>query len=151
MANRFITFLEAIGKDIEHGLARLQPIAERVLGIAQAAEPYVSALDPAIGPLFTTVVGTVSSIEQKFAALGKQSGSGAQKLQEATTILQPVIQQAFAAAGKPSDGQTVQNYISAVVGFLNAIPASEPAAPVASAPSSPAPGPTAAVPPAGGG
>src|SRR5208282_5176371 len=137
MTAKFITFLEAIGKDIEHGLAMIQPVVEKVLGLAQAAEPYVAALDPAIGPLFTTVVGTVSSIEQKFAALGKQSGTGVQKLTEATTILQPVIAQAFTAAGKPADATTVQNYISAVVGFLNAIPASAPTAPTA--PAAPAP------------
>src|SRR5208282_3031646 len=103
MTAKFITFLEAIGKDIEHGLAMIQPAVEKVLGLAQSAEVYVTALDPAIGPLFTTVVGTVSGIEQKFAAMGKQTGTGVQKLQEATTILQPVIAQAFAAAGKHSD------------------------------------------------
>jgi ethanolamine transporter EutH len=124
MTNRFETFLENIGKDFEHGLQKLQPVAEEVLGLAAKAAPFVSMLDPAIGPLFTTVVATVSGIEQKFAAMGKQTGSGTQKLTEATTILQPVIAQAFAAAGKPSDAATVQKYISAVVGFLNAIPAS---------------------------
>jgi hypothetical protein len=124
--NKVLSFLEAVGKDIEHGLLKIQPFVEQVLSLASTAAPFVSALDPALGAVFATTVGTVSTIEQKFAAMGKQTGSGAQKLQEATTILQPVIAEAFASAGKASDAATIQKYINAVVGFLNAIPASAP-------------------------
>jgi hypothetical protein len=124
MAKKFVTFLEAIGHDFKVGLQKLDPFMRKAVAIAQAAEPEIAALDPAIGVIFTTVVSTISTIEQKFAAMGAQSGTGAQKLAEATTILQPLVTQAFTAAGKAADAATVQNYISAVVNFLNAIPAS---------------------------
>jgi hypothetical protein len=123
MANKFISFLETVGHDFKIGLQKLFPIVKYGIVMATAAEPLVAALDPGLGAILSTTLATVCSIEQKFAAMGQQSGSGTQKLAEATTILQPVISQAFAAAGKPSDGATVQNYINAVVAFLNAIPA----------------------------
>ena len=131
MANRFITFLETIGKDFENGLAKIAPWIEKGVALAQAEAPKIAALDPALGAVFGTVVATVSSIEQKFTAMNKQTGSGPQKLAEAVTILQPVVSQAFAAAGKASDTPTVTNYINAVVGFLNAIPAAGTATPPA--------------------
>lgn len=129
MSNKFVTFLDTVGHDFKVGLQKLDPWVREGIVLATAAETEVSALDPAIGVIFRTVVATVSSIEQKFAAMGQQAGTGVKKLAEATTILQPVVAQAFAAAGKVADLATVQNYISAVVGFLNAIPASVTAAP----------------------
>jgi len=123
MTNKFVSFLEEVGKDFKNGLAKIAPFIEKGLQIAAVAEPEIAVLDPALGPIFSTVVAEVSNIEQKFAAMGKQTGSGAEKLATAVTILQPVVAQAFNAAGKPSDGATVGNYISAVVNFLNAIPA----------------------------
>lgn len=127
----FTSFLTAIGQDFKNGLAKLDPWIKKGLSIAQAAETPLMALDPAIGVIFQTVVATVSSIEQKFAAMGQQAGTGVQKLAEAMTILQPVVTQAFAAAGKASDTATVQNYISKTVDFLNAIPVSGAPAPAA--------------------
>jgi hypothetical protein len=132
MANKFVTFLEDVGHDFKVGLSKLDPIVKKAIVIAQAAEAPIAGLDPALGVIFTTVVSTVSSIEQKFAAMGQQTGTGVQKLAEAVTILSPVVTQAFTAAGKAADNVTVQNYISAVVNFLNAIPAS-PATPAAPA------------------
>lgn len=119
----FITLLETIGHDFKVGLEKIDPFIKEAVAVAQAAEAPISALDPAIGALFATTVATVSTIEQKFAAMGQQAGTGAQKLAQATTILSPVVTQVFTAAGKVADLATVQKYISAVVDFLNAIPA----------------------------
>lgn len=119
----FITLLETIGHDFKIGLEKIDPFVKEAVTVAQAAEAPISALDPAIGALFATTVATVSTIEQKFAAMGQQAGTGVQKLAQATTILSPVVTQVFTAAGKVADLATVQKYISAVVDFLNAIPA----------------------------
>lgn len=124
MTSKFVSFLDDVGKDFKKGLSKLAPFMVEATTLAQDAEPEVAALDPALGAIFKTVVSTVSEVEQKFAALGQQSGSGEQKLAAALTILEPVVSQSFAAAGKASDTGTVTNYINAVVGFLNAIPAS---------------------------
>jgi hypothetical protein len=130
VTNKFVTFLEDVGKDFKNGLAKLLPIVAKGVSIATVAEPFVTALNPLVGSIFQTTVATVSSIEQKFAALGQQSGTGVQKLGEAVTILTPVLGQALTSAGLAADLPTIQNYISAVVGFLNAIPAAT-AAPAA--------------------
>lgn len=134
MANKVVTFLEDIGHDFKVGLGKLDPFIKEAIVVATKEEDVVSNLDPALGAIFKLTVATVSSIEQKFAAMAQQTGSGVQKLAEATTILEPVIAQAFSAAGKASDVATIEKYISAVVDFLNAIPANGTAAPAAPAP-----------------
>jgi len=126
---RVVTFLESIGHDFKVGLQKLDPFIKEAVVLGTAAEAEVSSLDPGLGVIFKTVVSTVSLIEQKFAAMGEQSGTGTQKLAQAITILQPVVAQAFSAAGKASDATTVSNYVEAVVDFLNAIPANGAAAP----------------------
>jgi hypothetical protein len=123
MANKVVTFLEDVGHDFKVGLGKIDPFIKEAVVLGTDAETEVSALDPALGAILKVTVATVSSIEQKFAAMGQQTGSGVQKLAEATTILEPVIGQAFSAAGKASDVATIQKYIGAVVDFLNAIPA----------------------------
>jgi len=118
MSNKFLSFLSAIGKDFKKGLDKVLPFAET------AAVTVIPALFPAIGPIFNTVVGVVVQTEQKFAAMGQQSGTGTQKLAEATSILGPLLSQLLAADGKTADSATVMQYINAVVAFLNAVPAS---------------------------
>ena len=132
MANKFLSFLEAVGADFKKGWDAAFPYIEKATVIAQAAEAPITALDPVVGTLFTTVVNECLSVEQKFAALGQQNGSGPQKLQTVTQILAPVITQIFTATGRPADATTINNYVNAVVAFLNAIPASAvtPSAPV---------------------
>jgi hypothetical protein len=141
MPNKFVTFLEAIGHDFKVGLQKLDPFVKEAIVLGTAAQAEVSALDPALGAILKLTVATVSSIEQKFAAMGQQAGTGVQKLAQATTILQPVISQVFSAVGKASDVATVQNYISAVVDFLNAIPASATTPAIATTATQPTPVP----------
>jgi hypothetical protein len=134
MANKVVTFLEDVGHDFKVGLGKLDPFIKEAVVLGTDAEAEVSALDPGLGAILKVTVATVSSIEQKFAAMAQQTGTGVQKLAEATTILEPVIGQAFSAAGKASDVATIEKYISAVVDFLNAIPANGTAAPAVPAP-----------------
>jgi len=146
MANKFVSFLEAVGADFKKGFEAAFPYVEKATQIAAAAELPISSLDPAVGVVFSAVVNECLNVEQKFAAMGQQTGSGPQKLQTVAQILGPVITQVFQATGRPTDAVTVNAYISAVVAFLNAVPA------LNSAPA-PAPAPAAppATPPAGGG
>jgi len=128
MANKFVTFLQTVGKDVEKGIEKAAPF------LTAAAQVLVPVVAPQFAPLFATVSGIVIQTEQKYAALGQQGGTGAQKLAEATTIASPVIMEILQLAGKTDVSATVQNYINAVVQFLNAVPAG-----VASPSSSPAP------------
>lgn len=115
--NKVESWLVAAGKDFVHGLGEVLPYAET------AGEAAVSLYAPALGPLFNQTVSAVVTAEQKYAALGRQSGSGASKLADVVTIMGPLIAQALNVAGKSNETAAVQGYINSVVTILNAVPA----------------------------
>jgi hypothetical protein len=112
----FKSFLQKVGEDF----AKALPWIEKGASI-------VTLFDPALGTLFNTTLNIVATVEQKYAALGKQSGTGVQKLADAILIGEPVIAQGLKLAGKSSDTASVTNYINAVVQVANAAPAPIPA------------------------
>jgi hypothetical protein len=112
----FKSWLEKVGEDFEKALPWLQKTGE-----------VVSIFDPSLGALFNTTLNIVSTVEQKYAALGKQTGSGAAKLADALQIGEPAISQLLKLAGKASDTAAVTAYINSVVTVANTIPASTPA------------------------
>lgn len=116
MTNKFVSFLDAVGKDFKKGLADVLPFAEE-------AEPIISALDPAAGAILSTTLGVVLQTEQKFAAMGQQSGTGTQKLAEVTAILTPVLTTALSEAGEPATAEQIEKYVNDAVAILNDIPA----------------------------
>jgi hypothetical protein len=120
MANKFVSFLEAVGRDFMKGLAAATPYAP-------TAELAVGIMAPELGPVFNTTVSAVVLAEQKYAALGKQSGTGPQKLADVLQIAGPVIAQGLAVAGKAADTAAVTGYVNSVVNVLQAMPAPAPA------------------------
>jgi len=117
MTSKFVTFLEAVGRDFKKGLDYVLPIA------ATAGEVAVGIFAPSLSPLFNQTVAAVVTAEQSAAAVGKQSGTGAAKLASVVQLVGPLITQALNVAGKESDNAAVQNYVNAIVTILNAIPA----------------------------
>jgi hypothetical protein len=116
MANKFVSFLEAVGKDFKKVLDFILPYAET------AGEVAVSIFAPELGTLFNQTVNAVVTAEQAAAAVGKQIGSGASKLASVVMLMGPLIKQALQDAGKPNDDVAVQAYITSIVTILNAIP-----------------------------
>lgn len=115
----FTGVLDEIGKGFEKGLAWAVEYAVPV-------EKLVGLLFPAIAPQTTAVADATSlvqtavlTIEQKFAAAGKQSGTGAQKLSEVLLIAQPVVLQLLQQAGITASSAYVQSLVNAVVAILN--------------------------------
>lgn len=113
MANKFVSFLEAIGKDFQKGLIKVLPFAEG------AGEAAVTIFAPSLGPMFNSTVSAVALAEQKYTALGKQTGSGASKLADVVSLMGPVIAAGLADAGKANDAAAVQSYVTSVVTILN--------------------------------
>lgn len=113
----FKSWLQHVGEEFKKGLDFILPWAET------AGKVAVSIFAPALGPLFNQTVSAIVTAEQAAAAIGKQSGSGAQKLSSVVTLMGPLIAQALKDAGKANDDQAVQNYINAIVTILNATPA----------------------------
>jgi hypothetical protein len=108
MANKFVGFLEAVGREFKKFL----PLAE--VG--------VQAFFPAVSPLFNLVANQAIAAEQNFAAIGKQSGTGLQKAAAVTSAIGGLIKQGLTDLGKPNDDAAVQKYIDAVVLILNTTP-----------------------------
>jgi hypothetical protein len=108
----FKSFLQKVGEDF----TKVLPWLEKGASIA-------TIFDPALGTVFGTTLNIVATVEQKYAALGKQSGTGAQKLADALLIGEPVIAQGLKLAGKAYDTPAVTNYINAVVQVANTAPA----------------------------
>lgn len=123
----FISVLETVGKDFEHGL-------ELVLGdvskIAAAEAPVLGKINPAAGAvaeqvaaLTSQALGIVTQTEQKLQALGHEKVSSAQKAAEVAMILAPAVAQVLGLAG--TEAFRIANEIaSSAVNILSALPAS---------------------------
>lgn len=109
MSNKFVSFLEAVGRDFK-----------KFLPLGEAA---VEAFVPAISPLFNLVANQAITAEQNFAAIGQQTGSGSQKAAAVVAAIGNVVAQALTDAGKPALPENVTQFISAVVTILNSMPA----------------------------
>ena len=123
----FISFLKTVGRDFKKGLDFLlyNPYA------ASAEQIAFNIAMPGLGTIFNSTRAAVILAEQKYAALGKQSGTGPQKLADVLQLMEPVIAEALKDAGKSNTTQDVTNYINAVVNILENAPQLPPVPPVA--------------------
>ena len=115
----FVGVLEAIGKGFVKGL-------KWAVEYAVPVEKLVGLLFPAAAPLAnevadaTTLIQTaVLLVEQKYAASGVQSGTGAQKLSEVMLLTEQSVAALLAKAGITADSTYISNVVSAVVAILN--------------------------------
>jgi hypothetical protein len=126
----FLGVLEAVGKGFEKGL-------KWALTYAVPVEKLVALLFPQALPAVTAVVdattlmqNAVLLVEQKYAASGVQSGTGAQKLAEVLLLTQDAVTSLLAQAGVTASTSYIENLVTAVVSILNVqqMPSSTPAA-----------------------
>ena len=129
----FIGLLVAIGKGFEKGL-------KWAVEYAVPVERLVALLFPAVAPgvaevadATTLIQNAVLLVEQKYAAAGLQSGTGAQKLAEVLLLAGQTVPSLLTRAGIVADSAYVASLVSAVVAILNvqAMPATHAATPVA--------------------
>ena len=113
----FKSWLKHVGENFKKGLDFILP------WLKTSGEVAIDVFAPGLGPAYRATVTAIAMAEQNFAALGKQSGTGASKLAAVTQIAGGLIKQALDDAGKASDDAAVQEYINAVVKVLNAAPA----------------------------
>ncbi|HXE07761.1 MAG TPA: hypothetical protein VN612_07685 [Acidobacteriaceae bacterium] len=119
MSITFTSVLEAIGNGFAKGL-------QWAITYAIPVEKLVATLFPAAAPVATGLADATALIqkavllvEQKYAAAGVQSGTGAQKLAEVITLASPVVTQLLSQAGIPASTAYIQNLVNAVVAILN--------------------------------
>ena len=115
----FLGVLEAIGKGFEKGL-------KWAITYAIPVEKLVALLFPAAAPVALGIADATSLIqnavllvEQKYAAAGVQSGSGAQKLADVMLLTEPVVTKLLSQAGIAASTAYIQSLVSAIVAILN--------------------------------
>jgi hypothetical protein len=115
----FIGVLEAVGKGFEKGL-------KWALSYAIPVEKLLELLFPAAPPVVAEVVDATTLIqnaillvEQKYAASGVQSGTGAEKLAEVLLLTEQTVTSLLAKADIEADSSYIAGIISAVVAILN--------------------------------
>ena len=115
----FTSVLETVGKGFAKGL-------KWAVEYAVPVEKLVGLLFPAAAPIVNEVADATSLIqtavllvEQKYAASGAQSGTGAQKLAEVMLLTEQSVTALLAKAGITVDASYLQSLISAVVAILN--------------------------------
>jgi hypothetical protein len=116
----FISVMETIGKGFAKGL-------KWAVEYAVPVEKLVGLLFPAAAPVAAEVADATSLIqtavlmvEQKYAASGVQSGTGAQKLSEVMLLTEQSVTALLAKAGITVDSSYIESIVSAVVAILNA-------------------------------
>lgn len=132
----FLGVLEAIGKGFAKGLhwavTYAVPVEKLVATLFPATAPAVAGIANATALVQTAVL----TVEQKYAAAGVQSGTGAQKLAEVMLIVEQTVTQLLTQAGIAANTQYVQGLVSAVVAILNVQPMPATAASSTASPSS---------------
>lgn len=113
----FKSWLTKVGEDFKKGLDFLLNNPVAVAGETLAANAL------GLGPLFQTTKVAVALAEQNLAAIGKQSGTGAQKAASVVAVAGNLIKQGLADAGMANDDASVQKWIDSVVAVLKATPA----------------------------
>jgi len=122
----FVGFLEAAGKDFAKGLGYVVKIAVPVEALAKLLFPQFAPTITAGVDAATLIQNAVLLVEQKWAAAGKQNGTGAQKLAEVMTLAESAVTAILTQFGVHADTAYVTSLVNAVVAVLNvaAAPAS---------------------------
>ena len=130
----FTGMLETIGKGFEKGLKWAVEYAvpvERLIGLLfPAAGPATAVLADAT----TLIQNAVLLVEQKYAAAGAQTGTGAQKLADVLQLSGQAVTGLLTQGGIAPGNGYVASLVSAVVAILNvqqmpaAVSAGKPAA-----------------------
>ena len=119
MANKFLTVMQAIGKDAKIVFTEVVKYLPEAATLAKLLFPVQSASVAGVVNAVGLIQEAVAVIEQKYAALGAATGTGAQKLAEALAIVSPTVTQLLTAEGVPVNQDYIQKIVNAVVAILN--------------------------------
>lgn len=115
----FLSVLKAIGKDFEKGLVfavkYALPVETLVALLFPAATPVVTAAFSAVDLIQKAVL----QVEQKYAASGASTGTGAQKLAEVLLLTEQAVTALLTQAGITADTAYITSLVNAVVALLN--------------------------------
>jgi hypothetical protein len=119
MRMSFIGLLETIGKGFEKGLKWAVEYAVPVEKLVGLLFPLAAPIANEVADATSLIQTAVLLVEQKYAASGVQSGTGAQKLSEVMLLTEQSVTALLAKAGITADSTYIANVVSAVVAILN--------------------------------
>ncbi len=115
----FVSVLEAVGKDFAKGLKWAVQYAVPVEKLAGLLFPAAAPVMTAVADATSLIQAAVLQVEQKFAAAGVQTGTGAQKLAEVLTLAEGAVTTLLKEAGINADTSYITQLVNAVVAILN--------------------------------
>lgn len=119
MSNKFIGFLEAVGKDFLKGLTFVSKYIVPVGSLVALFFPPAAAVTAEVSVATSLIQKAVVLVEQKYSASGVQNGTGAQKSAEVLLLTEQAVVSLLAQAKINVDTTFVQNLINAVVAVMN--------------------------------
>jgi hypothetical protein len=111
--------MQAIGRDAKIVFTEVQKYLPEAATLAKLLFPGQSSAVAGVVNSVGLIQQAVAVIEQKYAAMGAATGSGAHKLAEAVSIVTPTVTQLLTAEGVPVDQAYIQRITNAVVAILN--------------------------------
>ena len=94
MTSKFVSVMEQIGKDALKALSVVETYLPGAAALAALIFPAQSAAITGVVNSVDLVQKAVVTVEQKMAAAGQASGTGAQKLADVVTVVTPTVTQA---------------------------------------------------------
>ncbi len=119
MTNKFVTVMEAVGRDALKALAEIVKYLPAAAGLAAEIFPAESAAITGVVNSVDLIQNAVVTVEQKMAAAKAATGTGTQKLSDVLTIVTPTVTQLLTAEGIKVDTTYLQGLVNAVVAILN--------------------------------
>jgi hypothetical protein len=119
MASKFVSVMELIGNDVKIAWSE---VVKYLPAAAKLAELIFPAQTAVIGSAINSVdliQQAVVTVEQKFAAAGNATGTGAQKLAQVLSIVSPTVTQLLSEEKIPVNSAYISDIVNAVVAILN--------------------------------
>ena len=119
MASKFVSVMETIGNDVKVAWSDVVKYLPAAAKLAELIFPAQTAL---IGTAINSVdliQQAVATVEQKFAAAGNPTGTGAQKLAQVLSIVSPTVTELLTSEKIPVDSAYITDIVNAVVAILN--------------------------------
>ncbi len=111
--------MERIAIDALKGLEEVVKYLPSAAGLAALIFPAQTATIGGVVNSVELIQNAVVTVEQKMAAGGKLTGTGAQKASDVLTLVGPTVTQLLTAEGLHVDTHFLQNIVNAVVAILN--------------------------------
>lgn len=119
MSNKFISIMEKIGHDIHVAWDEVVKYLPAASSLATLLFPGATGTVAGVVNSVALIQQAVATVEQKFAAAGAATGTGAQKLAHVVALVGPTVTDLLAKEGVNVNQTQINAIINAVVAVLN--------------------------------